>query len=102
MIMNLWRNDEEVKLKEQIGVIKVKAIKNYELVLWWLADKSYLSMNIVKIEIIFVIRSVLVPFCTYFLHFHHDSSFYPSTDTLYPSISQPNDYKMKKLSCASV
>ena len=31
MIMNLWRNDEEVKLKEQIGVIKVDVIESYEL-----------------------------------------------------------------------
>ena len=29
--MNLWRNDEEVKLKEQIGVIKVDVIESYEL-----------------------------------------------------------------------
>lgn len=55
MIMNLWRNDEEVKLKKQIGVIKVEAIKNYEIFSWWLVDKSYLSMNIVKIEINFVV-----------------------------------------------
>lgn len=51
--MNLWRNDEEVKLKEQIGVIKVEVIKNYKLVLWWLVNKSYLSMNIVKVVVIF-------------------------------------------------